>query len=268
MEMTKINLENTDSSMTITMTKTPSTALTLIKNQSFDCIVSDYQMPEMNGVEFCKEVRTTSTIPFIIYTGRGSEEVASIAFAAGVDDYVRKEPVISHFKVLAKRIRHAVEKKRAEDELDRERLQLKVILESNVDGITVNTNGILEYVNSAFSNMIGYEKSELLGKTILELHAPEYRDMIKSITERRMLGKPAPPRYEVDLIRRDGSILPVEYSVTLIDYEGKPSSLTAIRDITDRRRAENQLKAMFNDLSTLNEDLLRAEEKLRTSARN
>ena len=234
MEITKINLENTDSSMTITTTKTPSTALTLIKNQSYDCIVSDYQMPEMNGVDFCKEVRNTSTIPFIIYTGRGSEEVASIAFVAGVDDYVRKEPELSHFKVLAKRIRHAVDKKRAEDELDRERLRFKVILESNLDGITVNTNRVLVYVNSAFSNMIGYEKSELLGKNILELHAPDYRDMVKSITEQRMLGMPAPPRYEVDLVRRDGSILHVEYSVTLIDYEGKPSSLTAIRDITER----------------------------------
>ena len=119
MELTKLNLEFADPAFKITIKLKPLEALELITIQPFDCIVSDYQMQGMNGIQFCAEVRKTSTIPFIIYTGRGSEEVASDAFAAGVDDYVRKESELSHYKVLAKRIRHAVEKRRAEEALFR-----------------------------------------------------------------------------------------------------------------------------------------------------
>ncbi len=116
-ELTKLNLASADPSFEIKATLTPSEALRLLSGQPFDCIVSDYQMPEMNGIQFCVEIRKTRSIPFIIYTGRGSEEVASAAFLAGVDDYVRKEETLAHYHILARSIRHAVEKKRAEEAL-------------------------------------------------------------------------------------------------------------------------------------------------------
>ncbi len=107
LELTTINLEGF---FTITSATRPSQALKLLSEQNFDCIVSDYKMPEMNGVQLCVEVRKTSMIPFLIYTGQGSEEVATAAFAAGVDDYVRKEETLAHYQILARRIRHAVER--------------------------------------------------------------------------------------------------------------------------------------------------------------
>lgn len=125
MELAKLNLEDSDLSFTITTTLSASEALKLLRDNSFDCIVSDYKMPEMNGVQLCTEVRKTSEIPFIIYTARGSEEVASAAFAAGIDDYVRKEATSAHYKLLAKRIRHTVEKKRAEKELQHTEEELR-----------------------------------------------------------------------------------------------------------------------------------------------
>ena len=107
MELAKLSLEDADPSITIVTTPIPSDALRLLRDQTFNCVVSDYQMPGMNGIQFCAEVRKTSRIPFIIYTGRGSEEVASAAFAAGVDDYVRKEKDLAHYQILARRIRQA-----------------------------------------------------------------------------------------------------------------------------------------------------------------
>ncbi len=115
MDITKLNLEAADTSFKITLAPTPKDALTLLKGESFDCIVSDYIMPEMNGIELCTEIKKTRKIPFLIYTARGSEEVASAAFSAGVDDYVRKEPNLAHFALLARRIRQSVEKNKVEE---------------------------------------------------------------------------------------------------------------------------------------------------------
>ena len=114
MELIKLNLEDSDPSLIIYTTASPSKALTIIKKEPIECVVSDYQLPEMNGIQLCREIRTFSSVPFIIYTGRGSEEVALTAFSAGVDDYVRKEKELAHFKVLANGIRSAVERSRTE----------------------------------------------------------------------------------------------------------------------------------------------------------
>ncbi|MGQ9679854.1 MAG: GAF domain-containing protein [Candidatus Bathyarchaeia archaeon] len=105
-------VKKTDPSIHI---KTVSTAHDALKvfNSSFDCIVSDYKLPIMDGVELAKKVRSESDVGFIIYTGYGSEETISEAFAAGVDDYIKKDSDPSHIIILAKRIRQVVEKNRA-----------------------------------------------------------------------------------------------------------------------------------------------------------
>ncbi len=96
-------------SLDVTTVSTPREALGLLKRQSFDCVVSDYMMPGMSGIQLCEEIRKTSRIPFIIYTAYDSEEVAQAALAAGVDYYIRKRGDLAHFENLAKSVEHAVE---------------------------------------------------------------------------------------------------------------------------------------------------------------
>lgn len=69
----------------------PEEALARLQTGSYDCIVSDYQMPRLNGIELAKKIRELSDIPFILYTGRASEEVVETAFEVGINDYLRKE---------------------------------------------------------------------------------------------------------------------------------------------------------------------------------
>ena len=89
----------------------------------FDCVISDYDMPGRNGIEFLEAVREEyPDLPFVLYTGKGSEEVASDAISAGVTDYLQKERGTSQYEVLANRVRNAVEQYRATQraaELDR-----------------------------------------------------------------------------------------------------------------------------------------------------
>ncbi|MDY7082940.1 MAG: response regulator, partial [Halobacteria archaeon] len=66
--------------------------LDYLSENCVDCVVSDYQMPEKDGIDFLREVRDSyRNLPFILFTGEGSEEIASEAISAGVTDYLQKE---------------------------------------------------------------------------------------------------------------------------------------------------------------------------------
>lgn len=79
-----------------------------------DCVVSDFDMPGTNGIEFLEGIRDDHpNLPFILFTGKGSEDIASDAIAAGVTDYLQKDPGSGQYTVLANRIENAVEKYRA-----------------------------------------------------------------------------------------------------------------------------------------------------------
>ena len=85
----------------------------LDENPGIDCVVSDYRMPGMNGVEFLRAVREVRpNLPFIMFTGQGTEAVAEEALAAGVTDYIRKEPGAERYAELADRIERAVAQQR------------------------------------------------------------------------------------------------------------------------------------------------------------
>ena len=126
--MLKLFIDRLDSSIEIVSCIDPQEAVKLVVDNGFDCVISDYVMSEMNGVELVKRVKELKDIPFILYTGQGSEEVAQLAFQAGVDDYIRKEIEPSHYEVLINRVRHAVAKHRAEE-------IYRVVFESNPDAI-------------------------------------------------------------------------------------------------------------------------------------
>ena len=81
-----------------------------ILDKGVDCVVSDYDMPEKNGLQFLKAVRENDpNLPFILFTGKGSEEVASDAISAGVTDYLQKESGTDQYTILANRIRNSVQ---------------------------------------------------------------------------------------------------------------------------------------------------------------
>ncbi len=100
----KMFLEDADPGLEVVSFSDPAKLLDSL-DDSVDCVVSDYIMPGMDGMELCHRVKERASVPFILYTGRGSEVVAEAAFKRGVDDYVRKESDPSHYQLLAKRIR-------------------------------------------------------------------------------------------------------------------------------------------------------------------
>jgi CheY-like chemotaxis protein len=109
-------LERVDGDLSIATATSATDALALVRDDGeFDCVVSDYNMPELNGLELLEATREAyPSLPFVLYTGRGSEEIASEAISAGVTDYVQKGSGTDHYEVLAKRIENAISQHRAE----------------------------------------------------------------------------------------------------------------------------------------------------------
>lgn len=130
-----------------------------------DCVVSDYEMPEKTGIELLEAVRQTyPDLPFILYTGKGSEEIASDAISAGVTDYLQKERGSGQYAVLANRIENAVEAYRSETLLTRRTRRLERLI-SNLPGMVYRCRNEpewpMEAVEGEVAAMTGYEAESL-----------------------------------------------------------------------------------------------------------
>jgi CheY-like chemotaxis protein len=112
-EMTRVFLQEQSSRLSIAEAESARAALERLSEaggaERIDCVVSDYKMPVMDGIEFLGAVRDRRpTLPFILYTGRGSEAVAKKAILDDVTDYVEKDVGPKQYEILAERIEKAV----------------------------------------------------------------------------------------------------------------------------------------------------------------
>jgi PAS domain S-box-containing protein len=115
LEVGKIYLERSGKFSVDIITSAPA-ALALLESKTYDAIIADYQMPDMDGIEFLKKVRGSgNTISFILFTGRGREEVVIQALNEGADFYLQKggEPM-SQFAELEHQLQQAIQQRQAQ----------------------------------------------------------------------------------------------------------------------------------------------------------
>ena len=107
-------LEKIDDDITVRGEQNPETALDRLAAESIDCVISDYEMPRLDGIEFLRRVRSDyPNLPFVLFTGGGSEELASEATTAGATAYVKKGgPDV--YQLLANQVKRSVAHRRSE----------------------------------------------------------------------------------------------------------------------------------------------------------
>ena len=144
-EMVASFLASVDDRLDVRTATSPDEGERVLAERDVDCIVSDYEMPGRDGIEFLKSVRADHPdLPFILYTGRGSEEVASEAISAGATDYLQKQSGTEQYELLANRIRNAVRRYSTEREFQ----QRSRAIEASIDGIALlNEDDEYTFVN-------------------------------------------------------------------------------------------------------------------------
>ncbi|MBI3779877.1 MAG: PAS domain S-box protein, partial [candidate division NC10 bacterium] len=226
-----------------------STGLTRLAQGWIDLVLLDLGLPDSQGLETLGRTHGAAPeVPIVVLTGLGDDSVAVHALRRGAQDYLVKGQVESG--VLRRTIRYAIERHRMQVALRESEARKGAILEAALDCIvTMDHEGRIVEFNPAAERTFGYTRAEVLGKEMVEVLIPPalrepHRLGLKhylATGEGSVLGK----RLEMPAMRADGSEFPVEVAVTRIPLPGPPMFSGAIRDLTERKRAEKTRHALY-----------------------
>ena len=185
-----------------------------MEQQTYDAVVSDYEMPQKNGLDFLKELRDKNNqIPFILFTGKGREDVAVKALNLGADSYINKNgsPETVYCE-LADAINKTVERKKSRELLAKSESKYHALVENSLQGISILLAAPIRIVfaNGAFGKILGYSSEELMSlspEEIMSLVYQEDRAVFFKRMENRLRGEPAGACFEFRAVRKDGSII-------------------------------------------------------------
>jgi PAS domain S-box-containing protein len=233
-------LEREDERFDVTVAGSVTAGLDSISRRAFDCVVSDHDVPETDGVAFLRTVREEHPkLPFVLYTGTGSEAVASDAISAGVTDYLRKGDGPERNELLANRIGNAVEQYRADRRTRKYRQIVRTMREA---ACVYDREGRFAVVNESLADFYGTtrqalegRKSDLLDSLRESNEGDPYRELIEG--EREELSGEVVGEF------RGQEEATVEYRLTRLVIDGEVLGSVGIgRDVTEERRRARELE--------------------------
>lgn len=215
--------------------------IALGEDHSIDCVVTDFRMPEVDGIELLEHVSDSHPqLPVILVTGDGSEDVAARAISAGVTDYIRKDPLADQAPVFVTRIRQAVERARLGRQLRASERRYRTVIEHTRDGIVIIQDGEIVFANDRFEELcevgVDADSRQSLSGYVHEADHELVADLIGSTHT-----GDDPGLCEVRLVRPTGEVRHCELLGEAISYDDDPATLLSIRDVTRRRSRERTL---------------------------
>jgi len=208
-----------------------------------DAILLDLGLPDNSGLDTLREVRARCpAVPVVVMTGLNDEETGVEAVQQGAQDYLVKGQTDA--VLLARSLRYAIERKRAEGALRHEQAYNKAVLASMADGLFVIAgNGAIRSCNGRALSMLGYDEKDLLSHSVGKIFAPSSEQPDAEL-ERIRRGLRGGELRDLDarLLRRDGSLLAASLSCAPLPEQGTagPEVVLVARDITDRRQLQEE----------------------------
>jgi PAS domain S-box-containing protein len=234
-----------------------------LSGEKWDVIISDFIMPQFTGLSALKILKKSGLdIPFIIVSGKIGEDVAVEATKAGAHDYLIKGNLSRLASAVARELRECEtrqQRRKAEEALKESEDRFRALATTATDAIVMmDDKGKISYWNPAAGRIFCHEEREVTGKDLHILLAPqEYHDQFKkgfADFVRSGQGPAVGATIEFLALKKDGSEFPVEVSLSAVRVKNRWHSVGIIRDITDRKRSEEELRRHRDHLEELVEE--------------
>jgi len=232
---------------TVKWTTDPAEVAAIVADRPIDCVISDYMMPEMTGLDVFEEVREVDPdIPFILFTDTGSESVASEAISAGVSDYVIKRRVKEQYALLATKVATHVDRRRAEAAATSTEQQLHELAENTNDVLWIFSADWteLEYINSRYETMFARSVESLRAnpESFLQATHPDDVDDLTRAMQRCSAGHTQDIEYRIQAGDDDWTWVE-SHAEPIIEDDAVVRIAGFTHDITERKRRELELRA-------------------------
>jgi PAS domain S-box-containing protein len=146
-------------------------------------------------------------------------------------------------------IRDITERKRAEEALRESETKYSMLAENSLTGIYIDQDEKIVFANNRFAEIYGYRREESIGIESWRLVHPEDRDLTSAIRAKRLKGEDAPSEYEARGLTKEGETIWITRRNRLIEYQGRPAVLGNIVDITEQKKAEEELRKKNEELN-------------------
>ncbi|WP_276272646.1 response regulator [Haloarcula litorea] len=223
-EMVAEFLEREDDAFSVQTTARVTEALNALGETEVDCIVSDYDMPDRDGLEFLEVVRDDyPDLPFILFTGRGSEEIASRAISAGVTEYLQKDGGTEQYAILANRIRNTVRTSRAETAVSRTEDRYHNLVDTApIPIVLFDEDRRALYANDRAVEFLNADaEADVVGRTMESFLHPDDRARAGDRFERLMREATSLPEREFRVRALDGEIKRAKVATAPGHYRGE-----------------------------------------------
>ncbi len=216
-------------------------ALAEIEREKYDACLVDDELGVRRLPELALAARRQGyDLPLIFLAGEDAFGAASEALKGGATDFLIKEQLTP--ATLARSLRYARERALAQEALYESEKRYRDLVENANDIIyTHGLEGTILSFNKAGERITGYTREEAIGMTVAEIVAPDYLDLVRRMTARRLAGE-VPAVYELEIVARDGRRVRLEVNSRLVYEKDQPVHIEGVaRDVTERRHAEEAL---------------------------
>jgi len=222
-----------------------SATLEMLREYAFDLVLLDLGLPDSQGAESVIKLQVHAPhVPIIVLSGLDDERTATSVVQKGVQDYLIKGQVDS--TLLVRSIRYALERKKAERQLQVAEQRYRMIFENSAVAIMmVDKEGRLVSWNQFTERLLGMTRDDLLGRSVRSLYPSSQWERICGLNIRR---KGMQHHLETQMIRREGEVIDVDISLSVLkDTDGAiTGTIGVVRDITERKRMEGALRHSEN----------------------
>jgi len=229
----------------------------------WDVILSDYSMPQFSGVAALGLYQEKGLdIPFVIVSGAVGEASAVEVMRAGAHDYLMKDKLTRLGAVIDREMRETEVRRQRKLAEQRLRLTQFAVDHASQAIMWVDAYGTVAYLNEEAAVLLGYQPEELLAENMPNL-VPQLSDLDWPLYWQEVKQKNS-LNYQITTHRRDGAACDLDITANFVNFEGHELLITFIRDITEQKLAEKQLRTLNRALrvtSECNQALIRANEE-------